>query len=71
MSEVLTVEQACELLGLAKVTLYGYARQGVIPCFKLGRSWKFHRESLDNWMKERTEEETQARQAKRKRKVAA
>lgn len=71
MAEVLSVQEACQLLGLAKVTLYGYARNGTVPSFKLGKTWKFHRESLDQWMKERTQEETQARQAKRKRKVAS
>lgn len=71
MSEVLTVEEACKMLGLAKVTLYGYARDGKIPCFKLGRSWKFHRETLDQWMKEKSHEETKARIAKTKRKASA
>lgn len=65
MSDVLSVEQACDLLKVAKVTLYGYCRTGQVPCFKLGRSWKFHRESLDRWLQEQVQSETAARKQKK------
>ena len=59
--EVLNVDEACKYLKIAKVTLYKYIRRGEIPAFKMGRVWRFHRESLDNWIKNRVQEDTQAR----------
>ena len=65
MPEVLSLEEACQFLKLAKPTLYKYARVGDVPAFKMGRVWKFHRESLDQWMRARVQEDTQARSSKR------
>ena len=59
--EVLSIDEACAYLKLAKVTIYKYVRQGAIPAFKVGRMWRFHKESLDNWLKEKTEADTLAR----------
>lgn len=62
--EVLNADEACQYLKIAKVTLYKYIRKGRIPAFKMGRVWKFHKESLDNWVKGRVQEDTQARSEK-------
>lgn len=62
--EVLNVEEACKYLKIAKVTLYKYIRKGQIPAFKMGRVWRFHKESLDNWVKSRVVEDTHARSIK-------
>lgn len=66
-SDVLDLIGACNFLGIAKVTLYNYARRGEIPAFKVGRIWKFHRESLDDWVKKRITEETKKRSSKAKK----
>ena len=62
MQEVLSFEEACQILKLAKPTLYAYVRKGQIPAFKLGRSWKFHKDSLEQWMRDRVQQQTQERQ---------
>lgn len=67
MQEVLSLTEACQILRLAKPTLYGYVRRGEIPAFKLGRSWKFHKNSLDQWLIERVKQQTQARKQSKKR----
>lgn len=59
--EVLDLNEACKFLKIAKPTLYKYIRRGDIPAFKMGRVWRFHRESLDVWVKNRVQEDTQAR----------
>ncbi len=59
--EVLDMKGACEFLKIAKPTLYKYIRTGQIPAFKVGRIWRFHRESLDNWVRGRVTEDTHAR----------
>ena len=42
---MITVEQAAEALGLTEPTLKKYARENVVPAFKVGRKWRF--ESLE------------------------
>lgn len=59
--EVLDIEEACKFLKVAKPTLYNYVRAGKVPCFKLGRVWRFHKEALDTWVRNRVSEETEAR----------
>lgn len=64
MPEVLSFEEACRFLKLAKPTLYNYVRRGEVPAFKMGRVWRFHKESLDQWLKEKIKEDTQTRSQK-------
>lgn len=64
MPEVLSFEEACQFLKLAKPTLYNYVRRGDVPAFKMGRVWKFHKDSLDQWLKERISEDTKIRSQK-------
>jgi len=68
MSEILGFEEACQVLKLAKPTLYSYVRRGEVPAFKMGRVWKFDKESLDQWIKKRVEQDTNTRKTKRGKK---
>jgi excisionase family DNA binding protein len=61
MEEILEAEEACKYLKMSKVTLYRHVRQGVIPAFKVGGTWKFHKVSLDDWVQQRVKEETATR----------
>lgn len=63
--EILDMKGACEFLKIAKPTLYKYVRAGKIPAFKVGRIWRFHKESLDTWVRGRVSEDTKARSGKR------
>ena len=65
MSELLGIEEACKLLDLTKHTIYKYARSGDLPACKMGNLWKFHRQSLENWILSRVEKDTQERIAKK------
>ena len=35
---------------VAPATIYRSAQKGQIPCGKVGRSWRFHREAIDRWI---------------------
>jgi excisionase family DNA binding protein len=59
--EVLNMQEACKFLRVAKPTLYKYIRTGKIPAFKMGRVWRFHRESLEVWVRAQVQTATQAR----------
>lgn len=61
MENILTAEEACKYLKMSKPTLYRHVRQGVIPAFKVGGAWKFHKISLDDWVQQRVKEDTAKR----------
>ena len=61
MEGILEAEEACKYLKMSKVTLYRHVRQGVIPAFKVGGAWKFHKISLDDWIQQRVKEDTATR----------
>jgi two-component system, response regulator, stage 0 sporulation protein F len=46
----LTVEEVADYLKLSVVTVYMYARNGVLPASKLGKHWRFSVRHLDEWL---------------------
>lgn len=42
-SDILTVEEAAELLKIPCSSVYKLAQEGKIPAKKVGRHWRFHR----------------------------
>ena len=52
--EVLDIRDAAELLGVAVDTMYVYAKDGLVPAFKLGNRWRFRRVLLEEWMDEQS-----------------
>jgi excisionase family DNA binding protein len=61
MEGILEAEEACKYLKMSKVTLYRHVRQGLIPAFKVGGAWKFHKISLDDWIQQRVKDDTATR----------
>lgn len=49
-SDILTVDEAAELLKIPRSSVYKLAQQGKIPAKKVGRHWRFHRLTLVNWI---------------------
>ena len=50
--EVLDAHEAATFLGAHVETVRRLARRGDIPSFKVGKDWRFHRESLLRWFEE-------------------
>lgn len=50
---VMTIDEVAELLRVPKSSIYRLAQRGEIPSRKVGRHWRFHRETLEQWLKER------------------
>ncbi|MCH7765055.1 MAG: helix-turn-helix domain-containing protein [Acidobacteria bacterium] len=46
LERLYTVEQVAELFSLKKKTLYAWAEQGRIPCFKIGKALRFRESEL-------------------------
>lgn len=47
---VLTIDELAAYLKIAKSTLYKLAQEGKLPGQKVGRHWRFHRNSIDTWL---------------------
>ncbi len=52
---VFTIDDLVVYLKLPKSTVYKLAQEGKIPGQKVGPHWRFHRETIDAWLKQPTE----------------
>ncbi|MRR31173.1 DNA-binding protein [bacterium] len=48
--QVLTVHDVATYLRLSEAKVYRLAREGGVPAFRLGRSWRFRKDLIDAWM---------------------
>lgn len=51
-SDILTVDEAAELLKIPRSSVYKLAQQGKIPAKKVGRHWRFHRQTIVDWIRD-------------------
>ena len=47
---VMTIEEASKYLRIPLSSLYKLAQDGKIPCQKVGRHWRFRKETIDQWL---------------------
>ncbi len=52
---VLTIDELAVYLKIAKSTLYKLAQEGKLPGQKVGRHWRFRKETIDRWLDEHQE----------------
>jgi len=52
--EVMTTKEVAEYLQIHPLTVHKYAREGKIPAFKIGTDWRYHREMIEKWIKEKS-----------------
>jgi len=50
MKEILTPREAAEYLSIHVRTIYRLAKNGEIPGRKIGGSWRFKKNALDEWL---------------------
>ena len=48
-ASILTLEDVGEYLRVHPSTIYRLLKKNQLPAFKLGREWRFNRESIDRW----------------------
>ncbi len=46
-SIIMTVDEVAEYLKLSKITVYKLTQKGEIPGFRIGSSWRYNREKID------------------------
>lgn len=47
---VLTIDELADYLKIPKSTLYKLAQEGKVPGQKVGRHWRFRKETIDRWL---------------------
>lgn len=47
---VMTIDELATYLKVAKSTLYKLAQEGKVPGQKVGKHWRFRKESIDTWL---------------------
>ncbi|OGO32970.1 MAG: hypothetical protein A2Z16_04635 [Chloroflexi bacterium RBG_16_54_18] len=48
--EIMTIQEASRFLRVPLSSLYKLVKTGDIPCQKVGRHWRFNRETLLKWV---------------------
>lgn len=47
----MTISDLAEYLQVSKSSLYKLVQTGRVPGQKVGKHWRFHKESVDEWLK--------------------
>lgn len=50
---MMEAKEVAAFLHLHLFTVHKLAREGKIPAFKIGNDWRFRREAIENWIKEK------------------
>ena len=48
--EILTIAEAAKYLRISLSSLYKLAQDGKIPAQKVGKHWRFHKQTLTDWV---------------------
>ncbi|MBU2568295.1 MAG: helix-turn-helix domain-containing protein [Elusimicrobia bacterium] len=51
--EIMDVRQLSQYLGIGKSKIYNLIRQRKIPASRIGRQYRFSKEVVDHWLKEK------------------
>ena len=53
MHEIMTIEEVAAYLRVSERTVYDWAQKGDLPGGKLGTTWRFKRNDVENWVNSR------------------
>lgn len=48
-TSIMTVHDVAGYLRLSEAKVYRLAKEGSVPSFRLGKSWRFRRDLIDEW----------------------
>ncbi len=52
-NHLLTVQEVADYLRVSRVTVWRWCKHGVIPAFRIGRTWRINRADLPGFIKTR------------------
>jgi excisionase family DNA binding protein len=55
---ILTIKEVASYLKVNERTVYRLAVSGDIPAFKVGGSWRFRKEALEQWIEQQSNQRT-------------
>lgn len=58
--QVMTIDELAAYLKVAKSTLYKLAQTGKVPGQKVGKHWRFRKESIDTWLDANSQDKKKA-----------
>jgi excisionase family DNA binding protein len=50
MPEIMTITETAQYLRISLSSLYKLAQEGKIPAQKVGKHWRFHRQTITAWI---------------------
>ena len=50
-THIMTVHEVAEYLRLSEAKVYKLANAGRVPALRLGKSWRFNKEIIDEWIR--------------------
>ncbi|MEW6102688.1 MAG: helix-turn-helix domain-containing protein [bacterium] len=56
INELLTTDELASYLKVHEMTLYKLLQAGEIPAVKIGRTWRFEKRAINEWLKVRKEQ---------------
>ncbi|MDF7806966.1 PTS sugar transporter subunit IIA [Pontiellaceae bacterium B12219] len=61
MHEIMTIEEVAAYLRVSERTVYDWAQKGDLPGGKLGTTWRFKRNDVENWVNTRLSKQAAAK----------
>jgi excisionase family DNA binding protein len=52
---VMTVHEVARYLRLSEAKVYQMTRKGYVPAIRLGKTWRFRKDLIDEWIRRETE----------------
>ena len=54
LESIMTIKELAAYLKIPKSTLYKLSQEGQIPGQKVGRQWRYRKETIDKWLDKRS-----------------
>jgi excisionase family DNA binding protein len=52
---IMTVHDVAAYLRISEAKVYKMAKEGCVPALRMGKTWRFKRELIDEWIRRETE----------------
>jgi excisionase family DNA binding protein len=52
---IMTVHDVADYLRLSEAKVYKMANEGRVPALRMGKTWRFKKELIDEWIRRETE----------------
>ena len=58
---IMTVKEVAATLRVSDAKVYRLVKRGALPAARIGKTWRFRKDLLDEWLKECSKSEARAR----------